>query len=224
MQLENEIFNTWKNSVPAFIDSKHETLLKHIAFLRKNNSIIFPDDNLIFNSLNHCKPQNIKVIIIGQDPYHKLGQAHGLAFSVPNNITTPPSLRNFFKEINNDIYFDKPKQFNNDLTRLAKQGVLLLNTILTVEESKPLSHAHIGWQEITHSILSFVEKIGSPLAVMLWGKYAQNFENMFCKSRHLVLKTSHPSPLSANKGFLGCKHFSKCNAWLESNNLLPIVW
>ncbi len=216
----------WANFVPSIKSGKHLSILERVEELRNDGKIIYPDNNNIFRALELTAPQEVKVIILGQDPYHAKGQAHGLCFSVPSSVKTPPSLRNIFLEMNSDLYNGqsaiKPE---NDLSRLARQGVLLLNTVLTVEEGRAQSHGKLGWQSITYDILQSVAQ-AQVCAVLLWGKPAAEYAEIFAASPHdhLVLKAAHPSPLSAHRGFFGCKHFSKVNAWLLSQNKSPIAW
>ncbi len=222
----DDIFAKWQKCVPALNQNHHEALLSQIAQLRNDGLYIYPPQHLIFNALTHCEPQNISVIILGQDPYHQPNQAQGLAFSVSEKIKTPPSLRNILKELHEDVHSNlhNSGQPSNDLTYLAKQGVLLLNTILTVEHSKPLSHENLGWQAITKSILQYLADLDNPLAILLWGKPAQAHASLFNSPHHLVLQAPHPSPLSAFRGFFGCKHFSKANNWLVKHKLNTINW
>ena len=166
--------------------------------------------------------QKTKIIIIGQDPYHNKGLSHGIAFSVPKNKKKPPSLRNIFKELEGDLNI-KPSKSGN-LEAWAKQGVLLLNTILTVKEGQAGSHKHIGWQNLTDKIISKLSCEKSSLVFLLWGKYAQTKERLINTNKHYVLKTTHPSPFSAHKGFFGCKHFSKTNEILQKHGKTPIYW
>ncbi len=226
MAAKSAYFCVWEDFVPALRQKQHIPILHKIEQLRIAGKNIFPDQPLIFNALNYCYPQDVSVIILGQDPYHQLGQAHGLCFSANNSATTPRSLRNIFKEIATDIY-GKTNDFllpHNNLEYLAQQGVLLLNVILTVEESKPLSHANIGWQVITHSILQSLAHSENPLSVLLWGNFAKNYAHIFDNTKHLILSAAHPSPLSARRGFFGCRHFSTTNNWLVAHKKEPITW
>lgn len=182
---------------------------------------IYPPEDKIFNALNHVPYDKIKVVIIGQDPYHEPGQAQGMSFSVPENIEIPPSLVNMMKEIESDLGI---KCYNNgNLERWANQGVLLLNTVLTVRRGQANSHKDKGWEILTRKIIEIIGKREKPIVFLLWGSYAQSYENLI-GPQHLVLKTPHPSPLSAYRGFFGCKHFSKCNEFLKQNNEEPIDW
>ena len=183
----------------------------------------FPEKNKIFSALNHCSYENLKVVILGQDPYHNVNQANGLSFSVNSNEKTPPSLKNIFVEINNDI--NTPIRTNSDLTDWANQGVLLLNSVLSVEKGKPGSHSKIGWEIFTDNIIQLISNNKSKIVFMLWGGYAKNKEKLINLNKHLILKTGHPSPLSANRGYwFGNEHFSKCNSFLISQGFLPIKW
>ena len=183
---------------------------------------IYPDMNDIFNALKLTSFEDTKVVIIGQDPYHGEGQAHGLCFSVKKGVTPPPSLKNIFKELNTDI--GKPIPNDGELTEWAKQGVLLLNNVLTVREGQPASHKGMGWEIFTDRIISELNKKQTPVVFLLWGAHAQKKAEIITNPIHYKIKAVHPSPLSASRGFLGCKHFSKANAILEKENLTPIEW
>lgn len=182
---------------------------------------IYPAEKNIFNALNHVPFDKIKVVIIGQDPYHEPGQAQGLSFSVPDNVEKPPSLVNIMKEIEDDLQIKCHPSGN--LERWANQGVLLLNTVLTVRRGQANSHKDKGWEILTRKIIEIVGKREEPIVFMLWGSYAQSFSDLI-DSQHLILKAPHPSPLSAYRGFFGCKHFSKCNYILIKNGQTPIDW
>jgi uracil-DNA glycosylase len=176
-------------------------------------SSVFPPKQLVFNAFNVCPLQKIKVVILGQDPYHERGQAHGLAFSVPEGVKIPPSLRNIYKEIQQDLGIIAPSSGN--LERWAKQGVLLLNATLTVREGQAGSHQGKGWETFTDAVIRLISERADRVVFMLWGAYAQQKKSLIDASKHLILTTSHPSPLSAHRGFLGCKHFSKANDFLQ---------
>lgn len=182
---------------------------------------IYPAEKNIFNALNHVPFDKIKVVIIGQDPYHEPGQAQGLSFSVPDNVEKPPSLVNIMKEIEDDLQVKCHPSGN--LERWANQGVLLLNTVLTVRRGQANSHKDKGWEILTRKIIEIVGKREEPIVFMLWGSYAQSFSDLI-DSQHLILKAPHPSPLSAYRGFFGCKHFSKCNDFLVKSGQTPIDW
>ena len=186
--------------------------------LNKNDLNIFPDNKYIFNAFNKCSYENTKVVIIGQDPYHGINQANGLCFSVQNDIKIPPSLKNIFKELQNDIGTIRQ---SSDLTDWAKQGVLMLNSVLTVYEGKPNSHKGWGWEIFTDNVIHYLNENKNNIVFILWGKYAQKKGDTIDINKHKVIKCSHPSPLSANKGgFFGTKPFSVCNSYLS----IPIKW
>lgn len=176
----------------------------------------------IFNSLKLVDYKDVKCVIIGQDPYHGKGQAHGLSFSVQDGVRIPPSLMNIFKEIESDLLIPPPKSGN--LTGWANQGVLLLNAVLTVREGKPNSHKGKGWEKLTDCVISKLNERETPIVFMLWGANAKSKASLITNPKHLVLEAAHPSPLSAFNGFFGCKHFSKANNFLMRNGLTPINW
>lgn len=199
-------------------------LLSIKSLLEKEKKLgkeIFPRTDNIFRALELVSPEDVKVVVVGQDPYHNINQANGLAFSVNKNNTIPPSLKNIYREIKRDLN-SKTLQ-NGDLTQIAKQGVLFLNSVLTVEAHKPGSHLNIGWQEITDSIISLLSSEKN-IVFMLWGNFAQLKEKFIDLNSNLVLKTSHPSPLSAYRGFIGSRPFSKCNKFLKSKGKKIIDW
>lgn len=183
----------------------------------------FPPGRLVFNAFNLCPFEKVKVVIIGQDPYHERGQAMGLSFSVPDGVAIPPSLQNIFKEIQMDL--GTPVSASGDLTRWAEQGVLLLNATLTVREHQAGSHQRKGWETFTDAAIQALSKDREHLVFLLWGGYARSKSSLIDRRKHLVLESVHPSPLSANRGgWFGNHHFSQCNAYLERNGLSPIVW
>ncbi len=198
-----------------------KTIIKKLKKERTQNTI-FPTDDLIFNALNKTPLPKVKVVILGQDPYHGKGQAHGLSFSVPNGITVPPSLINIFKELQQDLKLTPPN--NGNLTKWAEQGVLLLNSTLTVREKEAGSHQKLGWEGFTDSVISKLSSKKDGLIFLLWGTFAQKKSVLIDTKKHYILKTTHPSPFSAYRGFLGCKHFSKTNEILTKNNQKPIDW
>ena len=216
--------SSWKD----FFEKEKEKAYfrKLVEFLDNEykNKVIYPPRDLVFNAFSLCPLDKIKVVIIGQDPYHEPGQAMGLSFSVPSTCKVPPSLKNIYKEIEddcNEIFFNK----DGDLTYLANQGVLLLNSILTVEQGKPLSHNIKEYEELYHNILKELDELDYPLVFMLWGGNAKKQSVYLKNPKHLVLCANHPSPLSANRGgFFGCKHFSKANQFLIQNGIEPIIW
>lgn len=183
---------------------------------------VFPPAKLIFNAFEHTPFDKVKVVILGQDPYHNIGQAHGLSFSVNDGVKTPPSLVNIFKEINDDLGI--PISTSGNLTRWADQGVLLLNATLTVEAHLAGSHQNKGWEQFTDAAIRKLADSRFNIVFMLWGSYAQKKIAFIDEKKHLILRSVHPSPLSAHRGFLGNKHFSKANEYLISNNLEPIQW
>lgn len=185
---------------------------------------IFPKRTDLFRALDLCPFENIQVVIIGQDPYHGPSQAMGLAFSVPDGIPVPPSLKNIYKEIESDTGESSTCAPGGDLTLWAKQGVLLLNSVLTVESGQPGSHARKGWEEYTDSVVQSISDNKEHVVFLLWGAYAQNKGVRVNRSKHCVLETSHPSPLGAHRGFTGCRHFSYTNTYLMKYNKKPITW
>lgn len=182
---------------------------------------IYPSFDNMFKALNLTSFNDVKVVIIGQDPYHGEGEANGLAFSLNNGVRITPSLRNIFKELENDLNIKKD---SNDLTGWAKQGVLLLNAILTVEKDKPLSHKDLGWEEITDYIIKYISDNKNNVVFVLWGNYAKNKSKLIDENKHYIIKSNHPSPLSASRGFFGSKPFSKTNEYLKKNNQSVIDW
>ncbi|MCB0515986.1 MAG: uracil-DNA glycosylase [Bacteroidetes bacterium] len=184
---------------------------------------IYPPGNAIFNAFNLTAFEQVKVVILGQDPYHGIGQAHGLCFSVPDGVKPPPSLLNIFKEISDDLGIVFPPNKGN-LTAWAKQGVFLLNAMLTVRANQAASHQNIGWQQFTDNVIRQLSAAHSGLVFLLWGRFAQNKSQLIDTQKHYILKAAHPSPLSAYNGFLGCKHFSQTNKILASLNKQAIDW
>jgi len=195
-------------------------------FLKRQTAEIYPKEENIFKVYDLCSLSNIKVLIIGQDPYHTVETAHGLAFSTLQN-KRPPSLQNIFTEIYSDLKIKKPfdEYFTtNNLIYWVKQGVFLLNTSLTVENGKAGSHSRIGWQFFTKRTIELINEKEEPIVVMLWGNHAKQFRDIFIDSKHLILEAAHPSPFSAYNGFMGCRHFSKCNNFLKENYGKRIDW
>lgn len=187
-----------------------------------DNYEVYPKFNDIFNAFNYTPFSKVKVVILGQDPYHNPNEAHGFSFSVPLGKKVPKSLQNIFKEINTDIEEFNPTHGN--LISWVKQGVLLLNTVLTVRENDPGSHKNLGWEVFTDFIIQQLDKKEEPVVFLLWGNFAKNKEKLIKNRIHLVLKSAHPSPLSAYRGFYGCRHFSKANEFLKKNDIKPINW
>lgn len=201
---------------PYFLEIK-----KHFLEAKKRGAIIYPPAPLIFNAFNLTPLTSLKVVILGQDPYHNKSQAMGLSFSVPKNITLPPSLKNIYKELYEDLKI--PPSSNGDLSKWARQGVLLLNSILSVEENKPASHQHFGWQLFTDNVIKKINQEREGIIFLLWGNYAKAKKNLIDSKKHFILEAAHPSPL-AKSGFLGCKHFSKTNQILQEQGKTPIDW
>mgnify|MGYP003339612413 CR=1 FL=1 len=221
--MEVKIETSWKEVL------KHEfskTYFQEIvAFLRTEKmagKTIYPPGSLIFNAFNTTPFHQVKVVLIGQDPYHGAGQAHGLCFSVQSGINPPPSLINIFKELQQDLGLPVPHHGN--LTHWAEQGVLLLNASLTVRANEPMSHSRIGWAEFTDAAIRKVSEQRKNVVFLLWGKFAQEKHPLINETQHLVLKAAHPSPLSAHNGFFGCRHFSKTNEYLVRNGIDPVDW
>jgi uracil-DNA glycosylase len=204
-------------------ESKKEYFIKIKRFIdsERKNKLILPPANLVFNAFELTKFKNIKVVIIGQDPYHQSGVANGLSFSVNQKDKLPKSLNNIFKELSSDLGVINT---NGDLRSWAKQGVFLLNTILTVEEGLALSHRNIGWEQFTKKIIEMLNKDNSPKVFLLWGNQAQKFSDLILNKKHLIISSAHPSPLSAYNGFFGSKPFSRINNFLIKNNLTEIKW
>ena len=186
------------------------------------NHLVFPPSDDLFNAFHLTELSKVKVVIIGQDPYHEPGQAHGLSFSVKPGIDVPPSLVNIYKELHEDLGTYIPN--NGYLVKWANEGVLLLNTILTVRAHKAMSHSNIGWQEFTDAAIRILNEQDRPIVFMLWGRPAGEKEKMLTNTNHLILKAPHPSPLSAYRGFFGCRHFSKANEFLKSHGVEPVDW
>jgi len=205
-----------------FEQDYYQQLLEFLEYESTHNKIIYPPKDEIFNAFNLSSFDNTKVVILGQDPYHNEGQAHGLSFSVPDGITIPPSLKNIYQELELDLNI-KPSK-NGNLTHWASQGILLLNSVLTVEKNSPASHAKSGWVNFTDTVIDILNEKKQNLVFILWGAYAQQKKEQIDLNKHLVLTAAHPSPFSAHKGFFGCKHFSQTNEYLKMHNLHPINW
>ncbi|MBP1677920.1 MAG: Uracil-DNA glycosylase [Bacteroidetes bacterium] len=220
--MDVKIESTWKNVLQPEFDKDYFTNLTGFVRNEYKSKHIFPPGNLIFNAFEHCPFDKLKVVIIGQDPYHGPGQAHGLCFSVNDGVEFPPSLVNIFKEIERDLNIPLPQSGN--LTRWAEQGVLLLNATLTVEAHKAGSHQGRGWENFTDAVIRAVAEQKEHVVFLLWGNYAQQKGAFVNTAKHLVLKTVHPSPLSAYRGFIGCGHFSETNKYLVANGIEPIQW
>jgi uracil-DNA glycosylase len=220
--MEVKIETSWKAALQPEFDKAYFVSLVEFVRNEYTSKRVFPPAPLIFNAFDQCPLDEVKVVILGQDPYHGVGQAHGLCFSVNDGVEFPPSLINIFKEINRDLSVAVPPTGN--LIRWAKQGVLLLNATLTVEAHKAGSHQGKGWETFTDAVIKLLSEKKENLVFMLWGSYAQQKGAYIDSSRHLVLKSVHPSPLSAYRGFIGCGHFSAANGYLLSKGKKEIVW
>lgn len=217
-----KITKNWFELLKSEFDCDYFKKLQSFLKDEYNNRTIYPAPENVFNALNLTKFDDVKVVIIGQDPYHQPNQAHGLSFSVQEGVKVPPSLVNIYKEIEDDL--GRKSKTNGDLTYWAKQGVLLLNSVLTVRESLPNSHKNMGWEKLTQKVISLLNEREKPVVFILWGANAIKIGENINRKKHLVLTASHPSPLSAYSGFFGCKHFSKANDFLIKNNITPIDW
>lgn len=205
-------------------DEMKQDYFKNLGIFIKNEyktKQVFPPYENIFDALRFTDYDKVKVVILGQDPYHGLGEAHGLSFSVHENVSMPPSLQNIFKELDGDLGI---KRTCSDLTDWAKQGVLLLNSIMTVEKDKPLSHQNKGWEIFTDNIIKYLNDREEPVIFVLWGSFARSKKSLITNKRHYIIESVHPSPLSAYRGFFGSKPFSKINDFLEKNNIEKINW
>ncbi len=221
--MDVQIESSWKEELKEEFDKPYfEKIVHFLKEQKKAGKIIYPPGKQIFNAFNTTPFKNVKVVVIGQDPYHNPGQAHGLCFSVADGVAPPPSLINIFKEINADLDIPIPRTGN--LEKWAEQGVLLLNASLTVEENKPMSHSELGWHIFTDEAIRHISTNKEHVVFMLWGRFAQNKAVLIDQTKHLVLKAAHPSPLSAHNGFMGCRHFSKANNWLREQGEKPIDW
>ena len=220
--MDVKIESSWKESLQQEFEKDYFANL--VGFVKKEYSTqtVYPPAGLIFNAFNLCPFSSVKVVLIGQDPYHGQGQAHGLCFSVRDGVEFPPSLINIFKEIELDIGINRPRSGN--LERWAKQGVLLLNATLTVRAHQAGSHQRKGWEEFTDAAISLINNKKENIVFMLWGAYAQKKGENIDRQKHLVLESVHPSPLSASRGFFGNKHFSNCNNYLIDKGITPVDW
>lgn len=221
--MEVKINNTWKEVLRTEFSKPY--FLEIAGFLRTEKmagKIIYPPGPLIFNAFDRTPFDKVKVVIIGQDPYHGKGQAHGLCFSVQDGVAPPPSLVNMYKEIQTDLGLPIPNTGN--LTPWADQGVLMLNASLTVRANEPMSHSKIGWAQFTDTVIKKVSEQKENIVFLLWGKFAQEKQVLVDETKHQVLKAAHPSPFSAYNGFFGCRHFSQTNEYLVKNGIDPIDW
>lgn len=216
------IGNDWDNILNNVWESEGFKKFLHIVKNEYDKKIIYPPKNYIFNALKLTCYSKVKVVIVGQDPYHGINEAHGLSFSVQKGIKIPPSLKNIFKELKEDLNIDEPD--NGDLTKWAEEGVLLLNAVLTVEKDKPASHKNLGWERLTDYIIKKISDKNEPVVFILWGNFARNKKHLIDSSKHLIIESAHPSPFSARYGFFGSKPFSRTNEFLIKNNVKPINW
>ncbi|MFN4122653.1 MAG: uracil-DNA glycosylase [Flavobacteriales bacterium] len=221
-QVAPKIAEPWKNLLKKSFSAPYFANLKEYLLEEKKHNVVYPPGNQVFAAFEHTMPEDVKVVIVGQDPYHGPGQANGLCFSVAKGMKLPPSLQNIFKELCDDLGCSYPS--HGDLSSWARQGVLLLNTTLTVRSSSPGSHFGKGWETFTDEVIVQLTSNYSGIVFLLWGKPAQKKEASIAEGRHFVLKAPHPSPFSAHTGFLGCKHFSKCNEHLVRQGKTPINW
>ncbi len=216
------IGNDWDNVLSVI---EHSNGFKNFLKIIENkyeNEIVFPEKKNLFNALKLTSYENTKVVIMGQDPYHGVGEAHGLSFSVQDGVKVPPSLQNIFKELYDDL--GVPVSKSGNLTKWAQEGVLLLNSVLTVKKDTPASHRSLGWELLTDYIIKALNEKDTPVVFILWGRFAKEKKKYITNPKHLVLTSTHPSPFSAYNGFFGSKPFSKTNDFLIKNNLKPIDW
>ncbi len=222
--MDVNIESSWKEVLKNEFTKTYFLEIVTLLKMEKNaGKIIYPPGPLIFNAFTQTPFNKVRVVIIGQDPYHNPGQAHGLSFSVPSGVKPPPSLMNIYKEINSSLGIPMPAEFGN-LTKWAEQGVMLLNAILTVRANEPGSHSKIGWMNFTDAVIKKISDEKSGIIFLLWGKFAQEKQTLIDETKHHVLKAAHPSPFSAFQGFFGCNHFVKTNELLTNQGLKPIDW
>jgi uracil-DNA glycosylase len=221
--MEVKIEEGWKKVLQAEFTKPYFKEIVHFLKTEKEaGKIIYPPGSLIFNAFNTTSFNQVKVVLLGQDPYHGKGQAHGLSFSVQRPVKPPPSLVNIFKELHKDTGMPIPQ--HGDLTHWAEQGVMLLNASLTVRAAEPTSHSNIGWHQFTDAVIQTVSEKKENVVFILWGKYAQEKQALINEKKHLILKAAHPSPYSAERGFFGCHHFSKTNDYLVKHGIDPVDW
>jgi uracil-DNA glycosylase len=219
-----QIHESWEGVLKNEFDKPYfKEMVTFLKTEKEAGKTIFPPGSQIFNAFNYTPFDKVKVVILGQDPYHGKGQAHGLSFSVCKGVKPPPSLVNIFKELKADIGIDMPSNFG-DLSQWASQGVLLLNGALTVRENEPFSHAKFGWANFTNAVIETISYEKENVIFVLWGKFAQDKKGLIDEGKHFLLQAPHPSPLSAHKGFLGCKHFSTINSILVKLGNAPVDW
>ena len=221
--IEQTIFDkAWLDVLQEELESEYFEQIRERLSKERSHNVVFPKERDVFNAFSHTSFDNLKVVVLGQDPYHGEGQAHGLAFSVPDGVRCPPSLRNMFKELEGDLNIERPTTGN--LLPWAEQGVFLLNASLTVRQGMPGSHRKLGWETFTDRVIKKISDHKNHVVFILWGNYAQAKSALIDADKHLVLLAPHPSPLSAYKGFFGCQHFSKTNEYLLLHNISPVDW
>jgi uracil-DNA glycosylase len=220
--MEVTLESSWKNVLAPELEKPYFLKLVSTIASSYQATDIFPPQKEVFTAFSFCPFKNLKVVILGQDPYHGPGQAHGLSFSVPDGVNVPPSLKNIYKELYSDIGKEIP--LSGNLSQWATQGVLLLNATLTVENGKPGSHQNLGWETFTDAVIKEISDGKEHVVFLLWGNFARSKASLIDGSKHLVLQAPHPSPFSAHTGFFGCRHFSKTNEYLLSYSLPPIQW
>jgi len=221
-KIEPKIHESWKEILYDEFQKDYFVNLKQFLVEEKKKYTIYPPGNLIFNAFDKTPFNKVKVVIIGQDPYHGPGQAHGLCFSVPQGIKIPPSLRNIYKELNSELGCEIPNHGN--LEKWAEQGVLLLNATLTVRDSQAASHQKKGWETFTDSVIRTIANKKENVVFILWGNYAQTKQVFIDENKHCIIKSVHPSPLSASRGFFGSKPFSQANNYLKASDIKPVDW
>jgi uracil-DNA glycosylase len=221
-RIDPSIHDSWKDLLLEEFNQPYFIALKQYLVQEKKTQVVYPPGNKIFAAFDRTSFDLVKVVILGQDPYHGKGQAHGLCFSVPHGITAPPSLVNIFKELHNDLGIPIPSHGN--LEAWADQGVLLLNATLTVRANQAGSHQNKGWENFTDAVIRKISEVRDGMVFLLWGRYAQAKEYLINGDRHHILKAAHPSPFSAHSGFFGCRHFSRTNELLEKQGMTPIDW
>ena len=221
--MDVKIEASWKNVLQKEFEQPYfQDIVSFLKHEKQAGKTIYPPGAFIFHAFDVTPFDNVKLVILGQDPYHNPHQAHGLAFSVQQGVQPPPSLVNIYKEIHIDLGLPIPT--HGHLEKWAKQGVLLLNASLTVEENKPMSHSKIGWHHFTDDVIRIISERKEHVVFLLWGAFAKSKQELIDRSKHLILTAAHPSPLSAHNGFFGCRHFSKANQWLEDHGIAPIDW
>ncbi len=221
--MDVQIEPSWKEQLKEEFEKPYfKNIVNHLKIEKQLKKTIYPAGQDIFNAFNSTPFHKVKVLVLGQDPYHGAGQAHGLCFSVQEGVPPPPSLVNIFKELQTDIGMQRPESGN--LSQWTQEGVFLLNASLTVRAAEPMSHAKIGWAQFTDAVIQKIAAEKKHIVFLLWGKFAQEKAAFINPANHCILKAAHPSPLSAHNGFWGCKHFSKTNQYLVQNGIAPVNW